>query len=111
MPLTARYTPSWVPADNGSEEEFLGYVGELDVYYQDHRSESVGGHEVAYIVGPSSRMIKRGSPHNFDPYKIENGALELHDDADSRDVHIELEEMCLLYQLLDAFGLLNKEEG
>ena len=111
MALGPRYTPSWVPADNGSGEAFLGRVGALDIYYQDHRSENVGGHEVAYIVGPSSRMIKRGSPHNFDPYKIEDGAIELHDDLDSQDVHIELDEMCLIYQLLEARGLLNKEEG
>jgi hypothetical protein len=111
MPLTARYTPSWIPADVEGQEEFLGHVGALDIYYQDHRSENLGGHEVAYIVGPPSRLLRRGSPHNFDPYKIENGAIELHDDADSRDVHIELDEMCLLYQLLEAKGLLNKEEG
>lgn len=109
MPLTARYTPTWIAhIGEPPHEEFIGHVGELDVYYQDHRIE--GGSEVAYIVGPPSRMIKRGSPHNFDPYRIEDGALELHDDIDSQDVHIELEEMCLLYQLIEAKGLFNNED-
>lgn len=107
--LTPRYIPSWT-AHIGSapKEEFLGHVGELDAYYQDHRIE--GGSEVAYIVGPSSRLIKRGSPHNFDAYRIEDGALELHDNIDTQDLHLDLHDMCLLYQLLEDKGFMHKEK-
>jgi hypothetical protein len=109
MELTKRYEPTWVPVSGDEEfkEEFLGHAGAIDVYYQDHRPE--GGEQVAYVVGPIDRLIKGGSPHNFDAYTIKDGALIVYDVV-GKDVHVEIDEMCLLYQMLEARGLLNEEE-
>jgi hypothetical protein len=103
--LTPRHTPSWTPSSSG-REEFLGYVGDFDIYYEDHDDDT----HIVYVVGPPERQIRSGSPHNFDPYQIDGDTLRLHDEIGGQDLHLDLHDMCQLYQLAVEHGYITNED-
>lgn len=103
--LTPRYKPSWTCSDS-DREEFLGYVGDFDIYYEDHGYDT----NIVYVVGPPERQMRSGSPHNFDPYQIDGDTLRLHDEIGGQDLHLDLHDMCLLHQMLEDQWFMHKEK-
>lgn len=106
--MKPRYKPSYSP--NG-KEEFLGRAGELDVW-----TELVigDGTRIVILVGPRERR-DRGADHNFDVYPIDGNVLsQRYLDEDGRDIHVELHEMCQVYELCVKHGyitVLEKVDG
>ena len=97
--MKARYLSAWKAAD----EWFLGCAGEIDVYYECGGDE---GEHFIYVVGPGHRTL-RNNGSNFDVYVIEDGGvLSIHEET-FKDIHVELSEMCEIYQLIQEKGLLN----
>lgn len=97
--MEPRYTPAWSPGD----ERFLGHAGEIDVYYEYNNDDEVDN---VYIVGPAHRKLREETTYNFDPYAIEGGSILVLQDEGMKDIHIELSEMCEIYQLLQKEEIL-----
>ena len=98
-----RHKPNYTRSNN---EEFLGYAGELDVWLEPYRDRD--GYLVL-LIGPQERLPNHPDRHyNFDGYDVtEDGQLEM--DVGPRDVHVELHEMCEVYRLCAARGILEVE--
>jgi len=73
-------------------DKFLGYVGPFDVWF-DRRGD--GDYPLISIVGPAETKVKEGG-HNFDTFFVVEDTLER---DPNEDLHIGLEDMCLIYQL------------
>jgi hypothetical protein len=84
----------------------IGYVNDLDIYYEDQTED--GGFEYIFIVGPKDRKL-RATDYNFDSFIIEGNRLMMDDQTDS-DIHVGLDEMCLIYQLAVERGYIKAEE-
>ena len=83
--------------------EFLSRLGELDVWMREYDDETY-----VYVVGPKHRKVRPTSPFNHDRFLVTDNGLENKED---QDVHIELYEMCLLYQLCQEHGILEIKEA
>ena len=106
MELTPRHKPSWKTWDTSQDEVFIGYVNDLDIYYEDQKLDE--GNEYIFVVGPDDRKL-HASQYNFDSYVIEGNGL-VGDDQTNIDIHVGLDEMCLIYQLAVERGLIIAEE-
>jgi hypothetical protein len=102
--MQPRYEPTYNPTGN---EEFLGYAGELDVWAE----KSDRGERWIVLIGPEDRRIEGvESVHNFDVYVVEEGMLSSKFiEQDGKDVHVELPEMCQVYQLCVERGYITTE--
>jgi hypothetical protein len=99
MALERRWKPNWASTGN---ESLLGYAGEIDVYCEYHGLDTP-----VFLVGPDSRKkTERG--YNFDRYYIVDGSRIVPDES-AFDVHVELSEMCEVYRLVAAAGLIELE--
>ena len=97
-----RYEPVW---SFNNDEKFLGYAGEIDVWY-----ESIDGEPHILVVGPDHRKRKRND-YNYDVYDVGPGHLTPEGlRPDSEDIHVELHEMCEIYTLCEKHGIFEKEE-
>ena len=96
-----RYNPAYNPT---GAEEFLGHAGELDVWIES-RSRHGDGDYIVLLIAPRERLPNYPDRHyNFDGYEVtEDGRLENQEPA---DVHAELHEMCEVYRLCAARGIL-----
>lgn len=95
--LPPRYPPSYKHTEG---DYFLGYIEELDVWFDPIR-------KAVAIVAPPHKKLDPDSYHNFDAFLLlrsENLYAE-----GPLDVHIDLHETCLLYALCAEYGLF--EEG
>ena len=104
--MKPRYEPNW----NGSEDEVLiGYVGPLDIYYEDVVAD---GEEWIIVVGPNERMVRpRSAGFNFDVYDIIDGSRIVRNPNSPPDVHVELTEMCEIYALAISLGYMETADG
>ena len=82
---------------------FLSRLGELDVWMREYDDETY-----VYVVGPEHRRVRLGSGFNHDRFLVTDNGLENDED---QDLHIELYEMCLLYQLCQEHGILKIKEA
>jgi hypothetical protein len=99
MALERRWQANWV---SSGKERLLGYAGEIDVYCEYIEIETP-----VFLVGPDSRKkTERG--YNFDRYDIVDGSRIVPDES-AFDVHVELSEMCEVYRLVAAAGLIELE--
>jgi hypothetical protein len=107
-----RYEPQWVgrvPHDSG-EEVFLGHVGPLDVYYEDHDEDH--DEDWIIVVGPEERMIRpRSAGFNFDIYFVEDRSRLVPSPNSPPDIHVELAEMCEIYALAARLGYIGAADG
>jgi hypothetical protein len=106
--MEPRYRPGWNTwGEDG--EIFIGQVGAVDVYFQDHTDDTSSGPEFyIYVVGPEERMLEHEEvAHNFDGYQIVGGTLVM--GGGVQDIHIELSEMCAIYQLCVERGYIKEE--
>lgn len=83
--------------------EFLSRLGELDVWIAEYADETY-----VYVVGPEHRKVQPDSRFNHDRFLVTDNGLENDED---QDLHIELYEMCLLYQLCQEHGILKIKEA
>lgn len=83
--------------------EFLSRLGELDVWMREYDDETY-----VYVVGPTHREVRPDSQFNHDRFLVTDNGLENDED---QDLHIELYEMCLLYQLCQEHGILKIKEA
>lgn len=81
------------PSAPAVTDMFLGYAGEVDVW--------ISLYEFIIVIGPPSRILANTFKFNYDTYSLDDGMV-VPDDG-SGDVHIELSEMCEIYQLLETF--------
>ena len=79
---------------------FLSRLGELDVWMREYDDETY-----VYVVGPEDRKIQPDRAFNHDRFLVTDNGLENDED---QDLHIELYEMCLLYQLCQEHGILKE---
>jgi hypothetical protein len=101
-----RYKPTWL--DTSTDEELIGYVGPLDIYYE-HSEDNE--EDWLLVVGPEERMVNGANTHNFDVYVIKDRSrLEPHFE-EKTDIHIELAEMCEIYALAIRLGYLEAVDG
>lgn len=95
-PNSAGHKPRWRPTYGVAaviKDTFLGYAGPLDVWLDPNDPDVV----TIVAVGPnSSRVGGGGRGHNFDAFRVEGGML-VRDEIE--DLHIGLDDMCLIYQL------------
>lgn len=80
---------------------FLSRLGELDVWIAKYADEGM----YVYVVGPEHRRVRPYSQFNHDRFFVVNNGLE---NIEDQDLHIELYEMCLLYQLCQEHGILKE---
>lgn len=85
---------TWTPS-------FLSRLGELDVWMREYDDDKT----YVYVVGPEHRRVRPGSGFNHDRFLVTDNGLENDED---QDLHIELYEMCLLYQLCQERGILKE---
>lgn len=102
--MKPRYTPPWdsEDVDDDGDTIFLGYAGELDAYVQLDNTRRY------LVVGPVHRLLDPGISLNFDAYSLRAGSLMC---LARQDLHIDLSEMCEVYQLLEAGGYLKQEKS
>jgi hypothetical protein len=100
--MQPRYDPTY---NNNNNEVFLGYAGDIDVWtewnddYRDKKERWV------IVVGPKDRKLIPKTGHNFDIYPIDGNVLsQRYLDEDGRDIHVELHEMCQVYELCVKHG-------
>ena len=109
--MEPRYEPTY---NHNNKEEFLGYAGELDVWTELETDYVEGGRWII-IVGPNDRKLLPQTGHNFDVYPVENNKLSFRFlESDNQDVHVELYEMCQVYELCVKHGyitVLEKADG
>lgn len=98
-----RHNPNYKVTNN---EEFLGYAGELDVWIED-RSRDESKDYLVLLIAPQERLPNYPDRYyNFDGYEVtEDGRLE---SQEPTDVHVELQEMCEVYRLCVARGILEE---
>ena len=84
--------------------EFLSRLGELDVWVAKYVYNDVNDVYV-YVVGPEHRKVRPDSGFNHDAFSVEENGLG---NDGPQDLHIELYEMCLLYQLCREHGILKE---
>jgi hypothetical protein len=103
---TPRYIPTWKAVTNNSNlERFLGYAGDLDIY-----TELIAGEPVLLVVGPNHRRARPNGTHNFDQYEVvDERSIERYDAHDAIDVPLTPYDMCLIYTLAAANGLINED--
>ena len=104
--MKPRYVPNW----NGSDGEVLiGYVGPLDIYFEDVAQD----HEQwIIVVGPDERMMRpRSAAFNFDVYDIVEGGRIVPNPNSPPDIHVELVEMCEIYALAIRLGYMEAADG
>lgn len=106
MKLTPRHKPSWATWQGSRNEVLVGYVNDLDIYYEDQTED--GGFEYIFIVGPKDRKLQ-ATQYNFDSFVIEGNALS-GESQYRQDIHVDLHEMCLIYQLAVERGCIKTEE-
>lgn len=104
--MKPRYEPKW----NGSDGEVLiGYVGPLDIYFED---VPIDHEQWIIVVGPDERMLR---PHsvafNFDVYDIVEGNRIVPNPNSPPDIHVELAEMCEIYALAVRLGYVETADG
>jgi len=104
--LTPRHRPSWKTWTVPHNEVFIGYVNDLDIYYEDQTEDE--GSEYIFVVGPKDRKL-HGTLYNFDAYVIKDGRIVMDGETD-HDIHVDLHEMCLIYQLAVEHGHIKTEE-
>lgn len=105
--MQPRYEPTY---NLNHKERFLGRAGELDVWTE--LNSDYGDKEERWIilVGPEERKLRADTDHNFDVYPVENNVLSHRDVAeDGKDIHVELPEMCQVYQLCAKHGYITTE--
>ena len=85
--------------DGFHNARFLSRLGELDVWEWKYTDEGT----YIYVVGPKHRKVRPDSLHYHDRFLVTDNGLENDED---QDVHIELYEMCLIYQLCQEHGIL-----
>jgi hypothetical protein len=96
-----RYEPTY---GDISGDTFLGYANELDVWYDPEGP-------FVCVVGPDHKLLgldsdqKEVSGYNFDLFKIEDGLLVLFE-TQNQDLHIDVHDMSLIYQLCVEHQLL-----
>ena len=95
-----RYEPQWM---GDGAAELIGHAGELDVWVDTDGD----GRAVILVVGPAHRA--RGSQFNYDAYHVRDGTL-LPPQPEWHDVHVELAELCEVYQLGQEHGVFEAEE-
>lgn len=101
--MLPRYKPEW-QEDDGLEL-LIGHIGPLDIYYE---PETNAHGEWILVVGPPERK-NRDTPYNFDVYEIGHNPPALTESQwSSLDIHVELSEMCEIYQLAVERGLLKE---
>ena len=104
--MKPRYKPTWL--DTSTDEELIGYVGPLDVYYEYSQDDE---EDWLLVVGPEERKVNGVNAHNFDVYVIKDRSrLESHFD-ENKDIHIELAEMCEIYALAISLGYMEAVDG
>lgn len=103
---TPRYIPTWNAVTNNSNlERFLGYAGDLDIY-----TELIAGEPVLLVVGPPYRKSRPNGTHNFDQYEVvDERSIEQYDAHDAIDIPLTPYDMCLIYTLAAADGLINED--
>lgn len=103
---TPRYIPTWKAVTNNSNlERFLGYAGDLDIY-----TELIYGEPVLFVVGPPYRKSRPSSTHNFDQYEVvDERIIERYEPLDPTDIPLTPYDMCLIYTLAAAEGLINED--
>jgi hypothetical protein len=109
--MKPRYEPTY--SLNGAEE-FLACVGELDVWTELNQDNTQDERWII-LVGPDERKLRARTGHNFDVYPVENNMLSHRQVAgDDQDIHVELHEMCQVYELCVKHGyitVLEKVDG
>ncbi len=96
-----RYEPTYGETEN---DTFLGYANELDVWYDPEEP-------FVCVVGPDHKLLrldsdqKEVSGHNFDAFHIEDNLLVLFE-TQKQDLHIDVHDMSLIYQLCVEHQLL-----
>jgi len=98
-----RYEPSYGDTLN---DEFVGYAGELDLWYDSFATN-------VSVVGPEHRKARPDSMHNFDVYNISGDNLTFYE-GDTKDLHIDVHDMCLIYALCvehGVFGLFKENKN
>jgi len=87
----------------------IGYVGPLDIYFED---VPIDHEQWIIVVGPDERMLR---PHsvafNFDVYDIVEGNRIVPNPNSLPDVHVELAEMCEIYALAVRLGYVETADG
>lgn len=104
-PNSAGLKPRWRPTygvSTARKDTFLGYAGPFDVWFD----TTEPGTDAILVIGPSSARI-RDSGHNFDTFRVFGDLLE-RDDA--QDLHIGLDDMCLIYQLCTENNIFVRED-
>ncbi len=84
-----------------TNSRFLSRLGELDVWTTKYSD----GEMYVCVVGPAHRKVRSDSPFCHDRFFVTDNGLENDED---QDLHIELYEMCLLYQLCQEHGILKE---
>lgn len=101
--IEPRYNPTY---NATGKEEFLGHAGELDVWIEDRGGDSRKDYLVL-LIAPQERLPNYPDRHyNFDGYEVTEGGLLENDEP--MDVHVELQEMCEVYRLCVARGILEE---
>jgi hypothetical protein len=93
-PNSAGHKPRWRPTygvDAARKDAFLGYAGPFDVWLDTTEPSE----PVILVIGPGSARV-RDNGHNFDAFRVE-GDMLMRDEME--DLHIGLDDMCLIYQL------------
>lgn len=109
MVLGPRHTPSWKAWNVSQDEVFIGYANDFDIYYEDQTENTGDGSEYIFVVGPDDRKLRPLTEYNFDSFVIK-GNRRIMDDETDHDIHVGLDEMCLIYQLAVERGLIIAEE-
>lgn len=108
--MERRHKPSWnEDGEDDDNSELIANVGPLDVYYE---YDYCGNNKHwIIVVGPDSRCRDpENRSFNFDVYGVKGNNLELEEGnfGAAHDVHIELAEMCEIYQLCVERGLIKR---
>ena len=79
-------------------EQFVGNINELIIWTARYPQR-------VYVFAPNHRKINSNSRYRHDVFAVEHNQLVL---SATQDLHIELYEMCLLYQLCQEHGILKE---
>lgn len=80
--------------------EFLGHIKGLEVWLHASRTKIM-------VVGSKERLLDPNSEFNFDVFYCRGSNLV--ESVDPKDVHIDVHDMCLLYDLCVQHKLLDED--
>jgi hypothetical protein len=105
--MQPRYEPTY---NNNSREEFIGYAGDIDVWTERSDDYTNEKEQWVILVGPQERKLRYDVDHNFDVYPVRGNVLsDTYIEQDGKDLHVELPEMCQVYQLCVERGYITTE--